>query len=77
MDWHRRARRAYEMDLAAIDILADIARYAPNHVACQMMRMIVDRAIDAMHWLIILCMQMGNHMPPYGAPYLAENKNEK
>jgi hypothetical protein len=40
MNWQYLARRAYEMDLEEVSIMAQVARTAPPHMAHQILMMI-------------------------------------
>ncbi|WP_422449239.1 hypothetical protein [Thermoanaerobacterium sp. DL9XJH110] len=66
MDWYSRVERAYEMDLEEIRILADVARYAPPHVAHHALMIMMNELMDAMHWHMMLMMRPGFAPPPFG-----------
>lgn len=78
MNWHHLARRAYEMDLEEIFIMAQVARPSPPYVAHQMLMMITHEVMDAMHWLMVITMGISHdyYKPPFGSPFTTEEKTE-
>jgi len=88
MDWYHGVRRAYEIDLEEIRIMAEVAATAPPYVAHRMLMILMEEVMEAMHWHMMLMMRPGYIKPPfdydydydkpqYGAPYTAEEKQEE
>ena len=69
-------RRAYEMDLEEISLMAQVAQTAPPHVGHEMLMMISHEAMDAMGWLMAMVHGPSHDGPKYGIPFEAEEKKE-
>lgn len=76
MSWHRLVRRAYDIDLQEISLLAQAARTAPPRVACNLLHLIPEEAMGASFWFAISTMGR-NDMPCYGSPYKADKEQKK
>lgn len=89
MDWYQGIRRAFEIDLEEIRLMAEAARTAPGPVAHSILMIMMDELMEAMHWHMMLMMRPGNlgfgesqddynyEYPTYGTPYTTEDKEEK